>query len=146
MKKPELLAPGGSFLAASYAFEAGADGVYLGLKEFSARKAAQNFTLEQLRRIRQLAADKGRRIYVTVNTLVRESELPRLEESLALLGHGVDGVIVQDLGVCDLLSRSVSRSSHPCLDADGAPQRRGTPCRGGAGHPQGHPLPRAYPG
>jgi putative protease len=104
VKKPELLAPGGSFLAAFQAFEAGADGVYLGLREFSARAAAQNFTLAQLRRIRQLAADRGKKIYVTLNTVVREEEMPRLRETLAWLeALRIDGVIVQDLGVCDMV-------------------------------------------
>ena len=110
MKAPELLAPAGSFLAAYYAFQAGADGVYAGLREFSARKAAQNFSMEQLRRIRQLAADRGRRLYVTVNTVVREDEMARLAETLAWLeALEVDGVIVQDLGVCDLLARHFPR-------------------------------------
>ncbi|HYW84175.1 MAG TPA: peptidase U32 family protein, partial [Spirochaetia bacterium] len=104
MKKPELLAPGGSFLGAQAAFAAGADGVYLGLKEFSARKAAQNFSLDQLRRIRQLAADKSKKIYVAVNTVVRESECDRLFETFTWLAAlAVDGVIVQDLGAYDLL-------------------------------------------
>lgn len=112
MKKPELLAPGGSFLSAYHAFEAGADGVYLGLREFSARKGAQNFTLDQLRRIRQLAADRGRRIYVTVNTVIQESEMPRLQETLAWLeALAVDGVIVQDLGAYDLIARRFPRLS-----------------------------------
>ncbi len=103
---PELLAPGGSFLAAYHAFEAGADGIYLGLKEFSARKGAQNFSVDQLRRIRQLALDRGRRIYVTLNTVIRESELDRLSETLAWLeALQVDAVIVQDLGACDLVRR-----------------------------------------
>ncbi len=106
MKAPELLAPAGSFLSAYYAFEGGADGVYLGMKEFSARASASNFTLEQLRRIRQLAADRGKRVYVTVNTIVTEEEMPRLETTLAWLeALGVDGIIVQDLGVCALLRR-----------------------------------------
>ena len=110
MKTPELLAPGGSFLAAYYAFEAGADGVYLGLREFSARAAAQNFSLEQLRRVRQLAADRGRRVYVTINTLVREDERGRLRETLAWLqALAVDAVIVQDLGVADLVRREFPR-------------------------------------
>jgi len=104
VKTPELLAPGGSFLAAYHAFEAGADGVYLGLKEFSARAAAQNFSLDQLRRVRQLAADRGRRVYVAINTVVREVEMARLRDTLAWLeALRVDGVIVQDLGVCDLV-------------------------------------------
>ena len=106
MKKPELLAPGGSFLGAHAAFAAGADGVYLGLKEFSARKAAQNFSLDQLRRIRQLAADKGKKVYVAVNTVVRETELDRLFETFTWLAAlAVDGVIVQDLGAHDLLRK-----------------------------------------
>ncbi len=109
MKKPELLAPAGSFLSAYHAFEAGADGVYLGLTEFSARAAARNFTFPQLRRIRQLAADRGRRIYVTLNTILRDEELPRLRTTLAWLSAlRVDGVIVQDLGVCDLVRQDFS--------------------------------------
>ena len=110
MKKPELLAPGGSFLGAHAAFAAGADGVYLGLKEFSARKAAQNFSLDQLRRIRQLAADKGRKIYVAVNTVIREADLDRLFETFTWLAAlAVDGVIVQDLGAYDLLRKEFPR-------------------------------------
>jgi U32 family peptidase len=110
VKTPELLAPGGSFQAAYQAFEAGADGVYLGLKEFSARKAAQNFSLDQLRRIRQLASSRGRRIYVTLNTVVRDRERSRLMETLAWLeSMTVDGVIVQDLGVVELISRRFPR-------------------------------------
>jgi U32 family peptidase len=110
VKKPELLAPGGSFLSAYYAFESGADGVYLGLKEFSARRGAQNFTLEQLRRIRQLAADRDRRLYVTVNTVIQQGELSRLRETLEWCQSlAVDGVIVQDLGVYGLIHRDFPR-------------------------------------
>jgi putative protease len=106
VKKPELLAPGGSFLSAHAAFTAGADGVYLGLKEFSARKAAQNFSMDQLRRIRRLAADAGRKVYVAVNTVIRESELARLSEIFTWLqALAVDGVIVQDFGAYHLLKR-----------------------------------------
>jgi putative protease len=110
VKKPELLSPGGSFLSAYYALEGGADGVYLGLKEFSARKAAQNFSLEQLRRIRRLAADRGKRVYVTVNTIIQEEELPQLLRTFAWLeALAVDGVIVQDLGACEILARRFPR-------------------------------------
>jgi len=106
MSKPELLAPGGSFAAAYQAFEAGADGVYLGLSEFSARKAATNFDLVQLRRILGLARERGGRIYVTLNTVIREDEMPRAASLCAWLESlGTDGVIVQDLGLCALLRR-----------------------------------------
>lgn len=110
MKRPELLAPGGSFLAAYYAFEAGADSVYLGLKEFSARKAAVNFSLEQLRRILGVARERGRRVYLALNTVVREQELERAAEALFWAESlGVDGVIVQDLGVYELARRHFPR-------------------------------------
>jgi len=84
VRKPELLAPGGSFLSAYYALQAGADGVYLGLREFSARRAAANFTPEQLRRIVGVARERGGRVYLALNTVVREGELGRAAESLAL--------------------------------------------------------------
>ncbi len=106
MRPPELLAPGGSFHAAYHAIEAGADGVYLGLREFSARSAAANFDFEQLARIRGLAGDRGRRVYVALNTVVRDDEIGRLAETLARLeALAVDGVIVQDLGVAEIARR-----------------------------------------
>ncbi len=106
LRRPELLAPAGGFEAAARAFEAGADGVYLGLTDFSARKGAVNFTMESLRRLKGLAAERGRRIYVTVNTVIREGELERLAESLAWLELlAVDGIFLQDPGVWRLLRR-----------------------------------------
>ena len=104
--KPELLAPGGSFLSAYYAFQAGADGVYLGMREFSARQAAVNFTPEQLRRLLGVARERGGRVYLALNTIVREQELPRAAETLNWAQElGLDGVIVQDLGVAELARR-----------------------------------------
>lgn len=84
--------------------EKGADAVYAGLKDFSARAKAKNFTLEQLERMLGYAHSLKRKIYVTLNTLVKENELPLLVEVLtALEGMGVDGVIVQDLAVARLV-------------------------------------------
>ncbi|MCM2357684.1 MAG: U32 family peptidase [Geobacteraceae bacterium] len=101
--KPELLAPAGSLEAFFAAMEKGADAVYAGLKDFSARAKAKNFSLEQLERMLGYAHSLDRRIYVTLNTLVKENELPRLIEILAALeGMGADGVIVQDLAVARL--------------------------------------------
>jgi putative protease len=111
MKRPELIAPGGSFLAAYYAFQAGADGVYLGMKEFSARRGAANFSLEQLRRILGVARERGGRVYLALNTVVREQELERAAEMLFWAESlGLDGVIVQDLGIYEL-----ARSHFPGL-------------------------------
>ncbi len=98
----ELLAPAGSFEAAIAAFTYGADAIYLGLQRFSARADAANFSDDELRQVvayaRQLP--RPRKIYVTLNTLLETRELADLSPALNLLAEvGIDGVIVQDLGV-----------------------------------------------
>ena len=102
----ELLAPAGDFETALAAFAAGADAVYCGLADFSARAFAKNFTCEDLKRLLAFARQEGaprRRVYVTFNTLVDEDRLDEAVETLAQLDEvGPDGVIVQDLGVARL--------------------------------------------
>jgi len=105
-KKPELLAPAGSFASAYYAFEAGADGVYFGLKDFSARKPAQNFSFEDLRRLKTLAVAKDKHLYLALNTVIRESEIEKVLEYLWQVNTiSINGVIVQDLGVYNILKK-----------------------------------------
>lgn len=102
--KPELLAPAGSLEAFFAAMEKGADAVYVGLKDFSARAKAKNFSLGQMERITAYAHSLGRKVYVTLNTLVKERELPQLVETLsALEAMNADAVIVQDLAVARLV-------------------------------------------
>ncbi len=102
--KPELLAPAGSLESFFAAIEKGADAVYAGLQEFSARARAKNFTLAQMERMLAYAHGQNRRIYVTLNTLVKEKELPQLVDTLAALaGMRVDGVVLQDLAVARLI-------------------------------------------
>ena len=102
----ELLAPAGSFDTALAAFDAGADAVYLGLGSFSARADAVNFTPEQLRDVIAVARDRGRRVYVTFNTLIDQCQLADATRSLALLEDlAPDGIIVQDLGVARIARR-----------------------------------------
>ena len=99
-KNQELLAPAGSIEAFFAAMEAGADAVYCGLKDFSARAKAKNFTPEEMERLAAYAHGQGRRLYVALNTLIKEEELPRLIEILtAFSAWQVDGIIVQDLGL-----------------------------------------------
>ena len=96
----ELLAPAGDFETALAAFDAGADAVYCGLAAFSARAFAKNLSGDELRALMRVAKAKGRKVYVTFNTLIEEAELGDAVEKLALLDEiGVDGIIVQDLGV-----------------------------------------------
>jgi putative protease len=102
----ELLAPAGGPDAAFAAFHFGADAVYLGLKKFSARAEAENLTLDELDEVTAYAhsLEPPRRVFVTINTLIRQDELAELIEAVAALAEiGVDAVILQDLGVYHLL-------------------------------------------
>jgi putative protease len=102
----ELLAPAGGPEAAFAAFHFGADAVYLGLKKFSARAEAENFTLEEVDEITAYARSlqPRRRVFVTINTLIRQDELAELVEAVAALAEiGVDALIIQDLGVYHLV-------------------------------------------
>jgi len=102
-KKPELLSPAGSLEAFFAAMEKGADAVYAGLRDFSARAKAKNFTLSQMERMTAYAHSHGKKLYVTLNTLVKEAELPQLIDTLSSLeAMRVDGVILQDMAVARL--------------------------------------------
>ncbi|MDV0444222.1 U32 family peptidase [Methanorbis rubei] len=97
---PELLAPAGSPAALRAAVSAGADAVYLGGKTFGARQYAANFSREELTDAVTYAHQNGVKIYVTVNTLADDEELPGVAEYLIFLSKiGVDAVLVQDQGV-----------------------------------------------
>ena len=104
--KTELLSPAGDIEAAYSAFYFGADAVYLGLRQFSARADATNFSAEDLDEITAYAHANGKKVYVTVNTLIQEAELPTLMETLKLCDTcHADALIVQDLGVARLVKK-----------------------------------------
>lgn len=102
--RPEVLAPAGSPEALTAALRCGADAVYLGASAFNARRHAQNFDAAALR---QAASDchlRGARLHLTLNTLIREDELPAaLELAKCACLLGVDALIVQDMGLARLL-------------------------------------------
>lgn len=104
MKNPEILSPAGNFNSFLAAINAGADAVYLGLKEFSARKRAENFSMEELREAIRIAHNLNKKIYITVNTLIKSNEY---KDVINLVNHlileEVDGFIIQDLGLLDYL-------------------------------------------
>ncbi|HWR57102.1 MAG TPA: DUF3656 domain-containing protein [Negativicutes bacterium] len=108
MRKPELLAPAGSREALIAAVENGADAVYLGGKSFSARQHAANFSLEEMAEGIHFAHLRGVKVYITVNTLLDNSELKELPEYLCFLYEaGADAIIVQDLGVLKMARATV---------------------------------------
>lgn len=99
MKKAELLSPAGNFEALKGAINAGADAVYLGGELYGARAYADNFTQDEILAGLHMAHLFGKKIYLTVNTLVKEKELDGLHDFLKpFYEKGLDGVIVQDLG------------------------------------------------
>ena len=99
-KKVELLAPAGNKEAFYGAIHAGADAVYLGGDKFGARAYADNFTTEELVSCIRYAHIWGRKVYLTVNTLVKDKEWNQLYDYiLPFYEAGLDGVIIQDLGV-----------------------------------------------
>ncbi len=106
----ELLLPAGSFQSGIYALKSGADAVYFGFKDFSARKKAGNFTFEEARKLKFYADQHGKKLYATFNTILREAEIPAFSAALdQAVTAGIDAVIVQDLGVLDYIRKTCPR-------------------------------------
>ncbi len=100
----ELLAPAGSPAALRAALAAGADAVYLGLPRFNARVGAENFNKDSLKDAVRLCRLFGKKLYITLNTLVFDREIPEvLDEVEFAMSLGVDAFIVQDFGLIKLL-------------------------------------------
>ena len=106
MNKPELLAPVGDFPSLHAAIEAGADAVYLGLREFNMRDSARNFSLGGLEKVRKICNENNRKIkiYLTLNTIIYDSELSRIEKIIKKLKEKklVDAITCWDLSVVEL--------------------------------------------
>ena len=102
--RPEILAPAGSRKSFLAALAAGADAVYCGLKNLSARMAADNFTIDELIPLTRLAHDQGIKVYITVNSLVKPEELDLAGRMLDQLNRWVkpDALIIADLSVLSL--------------------------------------------
>jgi putative protease len=106
----ELLAPAGTIESLVAAINAGADAVYLGLVEFSARMRARNFTMKTLSYAVPYAHNRNVKMYVAFNTLVKQADLERAVHLLYQLEQiGVDGLIVQDMGIADIVRTAFPR-------------------------------------
>lgn len=116
--KKELLAPAGDIEAGYAALYYGADAVYLGLQQFSARATATNFSEAALNEFVAFAHSMNRKVFVAINTLVQENELPDLLNTLDLCSkYQVDAVIIQDLGVARIV-----REQYPELEMHASTQ------------------------
>jgi putative protease len=100
--KLELLAPVGDFTNLRIAIDAGADAIYFGLKEFSLRSNAKNFKIEDLDKINEMCAEKNLKKYLTLNSIIYNEELLRVDEILQKAKGKIDAVICWDLGVIQL--------------------------------------------
>jgi len=102
--RPEILAPAGGKKAFLAALAAGADAVYCGLKSFSARMAAENFSIDELAQLTRLAHDQGKKVYIPINTIIKSDELDAVGKLLDQLNRWVrpDALIVQDLAMISL--------------------------------------------
>lgn len=100
----ELLAPGGDIDSILAAIAAGADAIYCGLDKFNARNRATNLSLQDLEAVLEVAHEHQCQIFLTLNIMMLESELPALMRLLDRLSQtNIDGVIVQDLGLAYIL-------------------------------------------
>lgn len=105
MNHVEILAPAGSYDCMVAAYNGGADAVYIGGKQFGARAYAENLDQETLLKAIDYSHLHHKRLYLTVNTLIKNSEMESLVDMIApLYEEGLDGVIVQDMGVLDVFS------------------------------------------
>lgn len=128
MKKVELLAPAGNYESFLGAVHAGADAVYLGGDKFGARAYADNFHTDELCEAIHYAHLFGRKVYLTLNTLIKEKEFSELYDYLSpFYEAGLDGVIVQDMGVF-----SYVRKMFPLLPLHVSTQMTVTGCHGAA--------------
>lgn len=116
--KKELLSPAGDMESLLEAIHNGADAVYLAMKSFGARKFAKNFSKEEIIEAIKLCHLYGVRIYVTMNTLVKESEIEDFLEQVKYLHiNGVDAIIMQDFGMISLV-----RKMYPNLEIHASTQ------------------------
>lgn len=116
--KKELLSPAGDMESLLEAIHNGADAVYLAMKSFGARKFAKNFSKEEIIEAIKLCHLYGVRIYVTMNTLVKESEVEDFLEQVKFLHvNGVDAIIMQDFGMISLV-----RKMYPNLEIHASTQ------------------------
>jgi putative protease len=117
-QKLELLAPGGSVDAIKAAIVAGANAVYCGLETFNARNRAANISFDELVGVLRLAHDYECEVFLTLNVVILENELPGMIKLLnKLVNSGIDGIIVQDLGMFNLV-----KEYFPSLDIHSSTQ------------------------
>ena len=107
MNKPEILAPAGSFDSLTAAVRCGADAVYLGGRELNARRNAANFSNEELAQAVKYCHARGVKVYITLNTLVRDDEMETAMNAVrCACDIKADALILQDIGLTSLIRKA----------------------------------------
>lgn len=107
MNKPEILAPAGSFDSLTAAVRCGADAVYLGGRELNARRNAANFSDEELAQAVEYCHARGVKVYITLNTLVRDDEMETAMNAVrCACDVKADALILQDIGLTSLIRKA----------------------------------------
>ncbi len=102
----ELLAPAGSLASLKAAISAGADAIYLGGKNFNARRNADNFTEEEILEGLDYAHQRGKKVFLTLNTVIKNSEIKTLIDDIKFISKsGFDALILQDLGALEVIKQ-----------------------------------------
>lgn len=123
----ELLAPAGSMEALKAAISNGCDAIYLGMQKFGARAYSSNFDFESLKEAVAYAHLRNVKIYVTMNTIVFEQEIPEMKKQMHTLNEiGVDGIIVQDLAALDYMVKNFLDMEAHCSTQMGIDDLDGT--------------------
>ncbi|PGH19928.1 protease [Fusobacterium polymorphum] len=114
----KIVAPAGNMERFYSAISATADEIYLGLKGFGARRNAENFTVEELKKAIDYAHLRGSRIFLTLNTIITNREIELLYPTLKdLYNYGLDAIIVQDIGYAEYLHKNF-----PSIEIHGSTQ------------------------
>ncbi len=118
MKNFEILAPAGSMEALIAAVRSGANAIYVGTTQFGARASAKNFDINELKEAIEFCHSRGVKLYLTMNTLITDNELPKaLDIAQQAYKLQVDAIIVQDVGFANLLHKAM-----PSLHLHGSTQ------------------------
>ena len=108
MTKTEILAPVGNYDMLYAGLAAGADSFYLSLDEFGARAYAENFTIENIKEVIDLVHLFGKRVFITMNTLIKDSEMAKAISYVEkLYQYGTEGLIIQDIGFFSIIKDKV---------------------------------------
>lgn len=105
LRKPELLAPVGNMISLKAAISAGCDAIYFGIKNFNMREGAKNFEFKDVKNISKICRENGVKLYLTLNIIVYDEELKKIDSLIKKVKNYIDAIICWDLAVIELCKK-----------------------------------------